>query len=870
MSKTKSKKGQPLFRNMAYCVRCCIPETEEGHQRDELGICRACRSSEQKMHIDWHSRENDLRRILEASRAKAGNNYDCLLPISGGKDSMFQAHVLVNVYNMKPLAVTFNHNWYSETGWYNLMNLLETFKIDHIMFTPNRDLVNRMAKRSLHTIGDTCWHCHSGCGAFPLQVAVKFKIPLIVYGESVAESQGRASYYEPIKFDREYFTKVSAKKTPNQMVCDYITPKDVHPFQLPTEQECEEAGVMGIHLGTYIFWDGERQTEFVRDEYGWRETEIENSYKRYKSAECVMPGMHDFTCYLKRGFGRATDQACIDVRNGLLTREEGLRLISQIDPIRPEALDYFLGIANMNEDEFYKAMESQRMPQLKGVDMPVLPKEKSNEERILPFTLQLIERLKSKEIPHYDTGRQISREMKERHDLSANIFTQWSIKQILEGYLNKAVTPVDIAEACISRIQEVDPHIQAFQAFNPELLLEGAHEIEKRLASEKSMRLLEGIPVGIKDIFNTKDFLTEMGSPIWKGFNPGNDARVVFHIKRAGGLLAGKTVTAEFAVHALGKTLNPHDLSRNPGTSSSGSAVAVATGMVPVALGSQTAGSIIRPASYCGVYGFKPSFGLIPRTGTLKTTDSLDTLGFFTAYFEDLETVFNVLRVHGRDYPISNTILTNKQRQNKPDNRPWRVALFPNSAWEFIHPYAEEAFLSWINTLMRDKNIEIVGVKLPKPMKRCHEIHAMIYDSTLAYYFKDEAKRKELVSPIMYELIEHGRSITKEQYQQALNDQEELIIIMDELMSDFDAGLCLSTVGEAPLREEREKRDQALMWTLTHLPAISAPVFVSPGGLPFGAQLFARKYNDLLLLKFAAYLRSRAYIPEKMHPQAQL
>jgi N-acetyl sugar amidotransferase len=387
----------PLFRDLTYCVRCCMPETEEGQERDEMGICRACQSSEQKMHIDWQARERDLRKILEHSKAAAGSNYDCILPISGGKDSMFQAHVLVKVYNMKPLAVTFSHNWFSETGWYNLMNLLETFEIDHIMFTPNRGLVNRLAKRSLYTIGDTCWACHSGCGAFPLQVAARFGIPLLVYGESAAEGQGRASYNQPIKYDREYFTKISAKKYPDQMICDYITGKDVHPFQLPTPADTEKAGVTGIHLGDYMFWDHERQTEFVRDTYRWRETQVEGAYKRYKSAECIMPGMHDFTCYLKRGFSRATSQASVDVRTGLLTRDEGFGLINEIDPVRPEALDYFLEITNMSEDEFYNVMKDHRMPQLKGKDIPVFPKEKPNEERILPFPLQVIERLRGED-----------------------------------------------------------------------------------------------------------------------------------------------------------------------------------------------------------------------------------------------------------------------------------------------------------------------------------------------------------------------------------------------------------------------------------------------------------------------------------------
>jgi len=795
---------KPLF-NMNYCVRCCIPETEEGHQVDDMGICRACQSSEQKMHIDWEVREKELRKILDEAKANSKNNYDCILPLSGGKDSFFQAHVLVNVYKMKPLAVTFNHNWYSETGWYNLINLLETFNLDHIMFTPNRGLVNKLAKRSLSEIGDTCWHCHSGCGAFPLQVAVNFKIPLLVYGESAAESQGRASYYEPIKYDREYFTKVSAKKTPEQMTCDYITAKDVHPFQLPTASECE--GVTGIHLGSYIFWDGERQTEFVRDEYGWKETEIENAYKKYKSAECMMPGMHDFTCYLKRGFARATDQANIDVRNGLLTREEGFKLINNIDPLRPEALDYFLKITGMSEDEFYRVMKEQRKLPLRDTLLTVLPKSRTNAERILPFAEQLIEK-----------------------------------HRVIETPVGNKSTDIEVYIKCI---QELDPKFHAFQSFNPEQLRKEAKEARKGV--------LSGIPVGIKDIFNTKDYPTEMGSPLWKDFRPGNDARVVYNIKRAGGLVAGKTVTAEFAVHSLGKTLNPHDISRNPGTSSSGSAVAVATGMVPIALGSQTAGSIIRPASYCGVYGFKPSFGLIPRTGTLKTTDSLDTLGFFTSRVEDLETVFNVLRVHGDNYPISNAILSDDKRQKQ--SRPWKVALLD---WKLSEMYARKDLFAW--TAIISDDMEIVEAKLPSEMERCHEIHATIYNSALSHYFQNEAKKKELVSPILYEMIENGRHISKEQYIKALNDQEELISIMDEFMSNYDIGLCLSTVGEAPLREEIEKDDQCLMWTLCHLPTLNLPVFKSPNGLPFGAQVFGRKYNDLLLLRFVNYLKTCNYL----------
>jgi hypothetical protein len=294
---------------------------------------------------------------------------------------------------MKPLAVTFSHNWFSETGFYNLQRCLEVFDLDHLQFTPARGLVNRLAKKSLGAIGDSCWHCHSGVGAFPLQVATRFKIPLLVWGESIAENDGRATYQCPVtKFDRDYFTKVSARLTSDEMVGGEITAKDVRPFELPTYKEIEDTGVWGIHLGDYIFWDDERQMEFVRDRYGWRETEMENAYKGYKSAECIMAGMHDFTCYLKRGFGRATWQAAVDVRNGLLTREEGFELIKQHDQERPEALDYYLKVTGLREEQFLAVMNEMKLEQLDDISLPVHAKARPNAERIVPFVEQIIEK----------------------------------------------------------------------------------------------------------------------------------------------------------------------------------------------------------------------------------------------------------------------------------------------------------------------------------------------------------------------------------------------------------------------------------------------------------------------------------------------
>jgi Asp-tRNA(Asn)/Glu-tRNA(Gln) amidotransferase A subunit family amidase len=372
----------------------------------------------------------------------------------------------------------------------------------------------------------------------------------------------------------------------------------------------------------------------------------------------------------------------------------------------------------------------------------------------------------------------------------------------------------------------------------------------------------------VKDIFNTADFPTQMGSAQWAGFTPGNDARAVFHLRRAGALIPGKTVTAEFAVHTLGKTLNPWAPERTPGTSSSGSAVAVATGMVPLALGTQTAGSIIRPASFTGVWGMKPSFGLIPRTGMLKTTDSLDTVGFFVGHAEDLQPVLEALRVHGRDYPLSEAAFADQARQAAPRSRPWRVAVVRPSVWSHVPYYASDAFEAWCRRTGKHSRFEFVEAPLPYDLAECHRVHATIYNRALAYYFKQEYQRKELVSPVMNALIENGAMITAAQYQAALTRQSQLARAADGFLREFDVAITLSTAGEAPLREIEELPDSALMWTLTHLPVVSAPVFRSPRGLPFGLQLMARRYNDPLLLRFVAEAIAAGALPAHSYAQS--
>lgn len=442
----------------------------------------------------------------------------------------------------------------------------------------------------------------------------------------------------------------------------------------------------------------------------------------------------------------------------------------------------------------------------------------------------------------------------------------YSVGQIIESYRQKAAGPVEVARMCIERVERLEGKYQAWVCFSPDKLLEQAGAVEARLAEGDEIRALEGVPVGVQDIFNTIDFPTGMGSSAWQGFTPGNDARVVYHVKTAGGVVPGKTVTSEFGAHAPAKTLNPHDITRTSGAATCGSAVAVALGMVPVSLGVQAADAIIRSASYCGVYGCKPSFGLIPRTGMLKCADSLDTIGYFAGRLEDLERVFDAVRVHGLDYPVSNAALNDPARQNKPHSRPWRVALTRNHVWKYAYPYAREAFEGWAKKLSGVSDIEVTEIDPPPDMELAQDVHRTIYDRAITHYYRKELT--ETYSPVLKEILKRGEAIPVPDYHRALRTQESLARCMDDLLQSYDVMISLSTAGEAPLLGENEVPDPAaLMWTLTHLPVISAPVFTSPGGLPFGAQLAARRYNDHLLFKFAACLCSEGMLPEGVNPE---
>lgn len=339
---------------------------------------------------------------------------------------------------------------------------------------------------------------------------------------------------------------------------------------------------------------------------------------------------------------------------------------------------------------------------------------------------------------------------------------------------------------------------------------------------------------------------TQMGSDIWKGFTPGNDARIVNYLRKNGALILGKTTTAEFAVHHQHKTKNPHDHQRSPGTSSGGSAVAVASNMVPVAFGSQTGGSIIRPASYCGVYGYKPTFGLLPRIGVLKTTDSLDTLGFFTKSARDLKLMLDSSRVHGRNYEYVHQYLDNY----RPTNKKLKIGILQHPKWDFANNFAKERFNTFIKKI-NTVDFDIEQMPMPSEIMDIYTLHGTIYDKTLAYYFKKEATKTDLLSSKFKAILKNGNTISTQEYKNALQQQAYKTIEFKNKYKDYDILLTLATADEAPLGISSEDLpDSNLIWTFLGMPVVSIPALKGENDLPIGVLAIAHKYDDYKLLEF--------------------
>ena len=445
-----------------------------------------------------------------------------------------------------------------------------------------------------------------------------------------------------------------------------------------------------------------------------------------------------------------------------------------------------------------------------------------------------------------------------RRDRS-NTLAALTASEFLDLLRRRELSVRDYASACADEIDRLEEDLGAWAWYERDRFEEQAALLDRKLTAFRGETgdagalpgSMFGVPAGAKDVFNTEDMPTSHGSSLFSEYTPGNDARVVTSLRREHCIIAGKTVTAEFAVHHPGSTRNPHDPARSCGTSSSGSAVAVATGMVPVALASQTSGSTIRPASYCGIYGFKPSYGLFPRTAMLKTTDTLDTVGFMARSVADLTLLFEVMRVRGPNYPIVDVELNDPARRSI-GARPWRVALLDGPMSTYESPAAREGIRGLADRLSNDGCI-VEDFRLPGEFDDAHHVHETIYRRSLAYNFRMEwAQDRSQFSRVLVEMIENGLSISLDGYKEALEAQARLARRFEEEVSVFDVVICPGAADEAPVGvDSPDPPDHSPIFTMCYAPAMTVPHLRGTSGLPLGVQIASRRFHDYILLDFA-------------------
>jgi Asp-tRNA(Asn)/Glu-tRNA(Gln) amidotransferase A subunit family amidase len=419
------------------------------------------------------------------------------------------------------------------------------------------------------------------------------------------------------------------------------------------------------------------------------------------------------------------------------------------------------------------------------------------------------------------------------------------------------ITSLELVRDCLDRIAEVDGAIEAWAFLDREHALRQAEAADDAHRRGRHHGPLHGVPVGVKDIFDTYDLPTELGSPFWGGRMPRADAAAVARLRAAGAVIMGKTVTTEYAYFHPGKTKNPHDPERTPGGSSSGSAAAVAAFMVPGAIGSQTNGSVIRPAAFCGVVGFKPTHGLIPRTGALLLSRTLDHVGVFARNVEDAALLAECLVGFDEEdadtRPVARPPFAAVAASEPP--LPPRFAFVRSPAWEQAEETTREAFGELVEALGE----EAVAVELGAGFEQAVAMHRVVMEAEMAHNLhRDVEKAGGQLSGTLRQAIERGRAYSAADYLRAAAAIAPLNAQLDAIFDEFDAILTPAAPGEAP-RGLNSTGNPVFCSTWTYLgtPAVTLPLLRSAAGLPVGVQLVGRRGNDARLLRTARSLVTR-------------
>ncbi len=420
-----------------------------------------------------------------------------------------------------------------------------------------------------------------------------------------------------------------------------------------------------------------------------------------------------------------------------------------------------------------------------------------------------------------------------------------------------ALKAADLAEACLSRIEAREPEIGAWAWLDAEFVRRQAAELDRFRASGRAIGALHGLPVGLKDIIDTAKIPTENGTAIDAGRIPAKDAFIVTRLKQAGALILGKTVTTELAFLAPAKTRNPANPAHTPGGSSSGSAAAVADLMTPLAIGTQTAGSVIRPAAFCGVVGFKPSFGLVPRSGILRQAQSLDTVGVFARDVDSAALLAEALAGHDPADPATETLpvpplLATAQSESRM--RP-AFAFVRQPGWDQADAETKAAFVELVEELGGDcEEVELPGA-FAETLLGAQRIQLAELSRN---YFHFAERGRDALRPETFKAIESGKAVPARDYLAALDWRPVLAAALEEIFFRFDAILTPAAPGPAP--EGFASTGIPVfntLWTFCGVPAITLPLLEAGNGLPMGVQLVGPRHGDGRLLRTANWLTRR-------------
>lgn len=359
-----------------YCTRCVYPSVAATPLTfDENGVCSGCRVHEQKKNIDWAQRWEWFKELTDQYRSR--HNYDILIPVSGGKDSYYQTHVAVKELGLKALLVTYHGNNYLPEGEKNLLRMREVFDVDHVIVRPSVDVLVRMNRLGFHVQGDMNWHAHCGIFTVPIQVAVRYEVPLILWGEhGFMDLGGMYSYNDFVEFTAKYrlehalrgydwhdFTDDGLDKLGRPELKQGLTERDLKWAQYPSDDDIDRVGVRGVYLSNFVNWDANEHVKLVIEKYGWtpRTEPFDRTYRTMSNLDDMHEnGVHDYLKFIKLGYGRGSDHACKDIRAGHMTREQGIAMVRKYDHVKPRDLQRWLAYVGMTEAEFDRVCDTFR------------------------------------------------------------------------------------------------------------------------------------------------------------------------------------------------------------------------------------------------------------------------------------------------------------------------------------------------------------------------------------------------------------------------------------------------------------------------------------------------------------------------------